>query len=108
MDERARQQAVYERLLDSRAGAGVDRGKLFGALSFVVHGHSVGCIMRGVVAFKLGGGSDELAEALTAPGAELFDPSGRHRPFKDWVALPLDEESRFELLLEQAVAAALA
>lgn len=108
MDQRAEQQAVYERLLASRAATGVDRGKLFGALSFVVHGHSVGCIMRGVVAFKLGADSDELAEALTAPGAELFDPSGRHRPFRGWVALPLAEESRFELLLEQAVAAALA
>jgi len=108
MDQLGEQQAVYERLLASRGGADVERGKLFGALSFRVHGHSVGCIMRGVVAFKLGAGSPELLDALGVPGAELFDPSGRHRPFKDWVALPLAEEPRFEELLEQAVAAALA
>lgn len=108
MDERAQQQAVYERLLASRAGADVGRGTLFGALSFRVNGHSVGCIMRGVVAFKLAGGRGELADALAIPGAELFDPSGRGRPFREWVALPIAEEPHFERLLEQAVAIALA
>ncbi|MGK9148981.1 hypothetical protein KXS11_15225 [Plantibacter flavus] len=104
MDE----QAVYERLLASRPGADTSRGRLFSALSFIVHGHSVGCIMRGTAAFKLGRETPELAAALAAPGAELFDPSGRGRPFKDWVVLPLSEEPRFEQLLEQAVAFALA
>lgn len=38
------------------------------------------------MAFKLE--EPEHAEALGLDGAKLFDPSGRGRPFKQWVQVP--------------------
>ena len=69
-------------------------------------GKSIGCLKGEVLAFKLGADTPELAEALTLPGAELFDPSAHDRPFKDWVAVPVSEAAHAQRLLTAAVARA--
>ena len=40
------------------------------------------------------------------PGAALFDPSGKHRPFKDWVAVPLAQSDRWSSLAVAALSVA--
>jgi hypothetical protein len=52
--------------------------------------------------FKLGAGSGEHGAALGLSGAHLWDPSGRDRPFKDWVEVPSDHADRWPSLAEQA------
>ena len=69
---------------------GVSTGTMFGAPAFLVVGKAVACIKRGYFAAKLGAGSPEHAAALRLAGSELFDPSGKGRPFRDWVAIPVD------------------
>jgi hypothetical protein len=58
-----------------------------------------------VLAFRLGAGTDAHAEALALPGAELFDPSGKGRPFKDWVSVPVAHAGRWPGLADDALAA---
>jgi len=95
---------LYDGLLEGAAGAGVVAGAMFGSRAFMVNGKSIGCLKGEVLAFKLGADTSALADALTIPGAELFDPSAHDRPFKDWVAIPLAEAAHAPRLLVEAVA----
>ena len=95
---------LFDELLEEAAGAGVVAGAMFGSQAFMLDGKSVGCLKGGVLAFKLGAGTPELADALTVPGAGLFDPSAHDRPFKDWVAIPLSEAAHAPRLLAAAIA----
>jgi hypothetical protein len=46
---------------------------------------------------------DDLAVALSLPGAARFDPSGRNRPMKAWVTVPLEAEGRWEAFSRKAL-----
>jgi hypothetical protein len=52
--------------------------------------------------FKLPG-EQEHASALGLDGAHLFDPSGRNRPFKEWVVVPAAHASEWPRLTEAAL-----
>ena len=54
------------------------------------------------MAFKL---PDEAVreQALALDGAALFDPGGRGRPFKEWVAVPPAHAERWRELADQAL-----
>ena len=43
------------------------------------------------------------AEALALEGAQLFDPSGEGRPFKQWVVVPVAHADRWESFAEHAL-----
>ena len=43
------------------------------------------------------------AKALALDGAHLFDPSGKGRPFKEWVVVPPAHEKLWTGLAEQAL-----
>lgn len=47
-------------------------------------------------AVRLGADTAEHVDATGVDGAGPFDPSGRDRPFKDWVVLPLAVADRWE------------
>jgi hypothetical protein len=53
------------------------------------------------VAFKLS--PDAHAEAFGLAGAELFDPSGKGRPMKEWVQVPVDHAQRWLGFARQAL-----
>ncbi len=43
------------------------------------------------------------AKALALDGSHLFDPSGKGRPFKEWVVVPNAHASRWPELAELAL-----
>lgn len=105
MTTSAAAQQLYSELIQQFESEGVVPGKLFGSLAFILDGSSIGCVKDGVAAFKLGSGSPALEHALGLPGATLFDPSSKGRPFRDWVAVPISDDAPLAELLEQAVTA---
>ena len=56
----------------------------------------------GAMVFKLTD-PDVHARALALAGAELFDPSGGGRPFKQWVVVPVAHADQWEELVEHAL-----
>jgi TfoX/Sxy family transcriptional regulator of competence genes len=68
----------------------IARGRMMGRPILTRDGTMFACLNGEVLGVKLGAGTPEHAAALAIPGAELFDPSTKGRPFKDWVSLPLD------------------
>jgi hypothetical protein len=80
---------AYERLVADLSGRGVTAGQMFGKPTLKVGTRSVACLYNDGMAFKLGAGTDQHAEALALAGANLFDPSGTGRAMKDWAWVPV-------------------
>jgi hypothetical protein len=89
-------ETVFADLLAELGGAGAVGGTMFGARALMLQKKAFACLQGDRIALKLGAGTPEHAEALAQPGAELWDPSGMHRPFKDWVAVLVDDNSELE------------
>lgn len=67
---------------------GAEQGQLFGKACFKINGKAFICFFQQCMVFKLTG--KEHTEALSLDGAQLFDPSGKDRPMKEWVQVPFD------------------
>jgi hypothetical protein len=65
---------------------GVASGQMFGKACLKVHGKAFVAQHKECVVFKLGG--PHHGKAMSAKGAALWDPSGKGRPMKEWVAVP--------------------
>lgn len=92
----------YERLAAALSSTeGVVAGQMFGKVCLKIHGKAFVAQQDGLVVFKLQGADHEAALAL--PGARLWDPSGRGRPMKEWVAIPADEPGAFDTLAAAAL-----
>ncbi|WP_400191451.1 hypothetical protein [Hymenobacter sp. B81] len=61
-------------------------GQLFGKPCFKVGGRTFVCFFQQAMVFKLG--DEAHREALALNQAQLFDPSGKGRPMKEWVQVP--------------------
>ncbi|MGW4646921.1 hypothetical protein [Kitasatospora sp. NPDC004289] len=79
---------LFDEIATDLAPRGAIAGAMFGKRALKAHGKAFVCLKDNLLAFRLGAGTAAHAEALALPEAELFDPSGKHRPFKDWVAVP--------------------
>ncbi|KAA2259545.1 hypothetical protein F0L68_21730 [Solihabitans fulvus] len=80
-------------LLDTLVGhlgcSGVSVSVMFGKPALKdAGGKAFACLFQGELACRLGQGTQAHTEALALSGAQLFDPSGRDRPMKDWVCVP--------------------
>jgi hypothetical protein len=93
-------EARFDEIVDDLAPRGVLPGALFGARSLTLEGTAFACLKSGQLAVKLGAGSAAHEAALDLDGASLFDPSGKGRPFKDWVAIPFTESQQWARLAE--------
>ncbi len=80
-------ETLFARLVESRrAVAGVEASQMFGKPCAKIGGKAFLAQHLDRVVFKLSG--DDHAAALALPGAALWDPSGKGRPMKEWVAIP--------------------
>ncbi|WP_035804655.1 hypothetical protein [Kitasatospora mediocidica] len=95
--------ALFDDLATDLAPLGATAGTMFGKRALKAHGKAFACLKDDRLAFRLGDGSPEHAAALTLDDAELFDPSGKERPFKDWVAVPAALATQWPLLAEAAL-----
>ena len=84
---------------------GVERAKMMGMASVKRDGKLVAGFVEAedAMAFKLTD-ADAHAQALALEGAHLFDPSGKGRPFKEWVVVPPAHAADWQRLAESAVA----
>jgi hypothetical protein len=67
------------------------------------HGKAFACLKDDLLAFRLGDGTPDHQAALALAGASLFDPSGKDRPFKDWVAVPVKHADEWPRLARIAL-----
>jgi urate oxidase len=65
---------------------GAEQSQMFGKPCFKINGKAFVCFFQQCMVFKLTG--DTYAEALSLEGTQLFDPSGKNRPMKEWVQIP--------------------
>jgi len=82
--------ADYEELVDTLlARHGGERGQMMGMPCVKRAGKLALGFVRdeGAVVFKLED-AERREAALALDGAHLFDPSGRGRPFREWVVVP--------------------
>lgn len=64
--------------------------QLFGKPCFKINGKAFVCFFQNEMVFKLTG--EFHNEAMAFDGSQLFDPSGKGRPMKEWVQVPFDYE----------------
>ncbi|MFK7969155.1 MAG: hypothetical protein AB8F95_02255 [Bacteroidia bacterium] len=76
------------------------KGQLFGKPCYKLNGKAFCCFFKNEMVFKLTG--EDHQEALSFDGAQLFDPSGKGRPMKEWVQLPYDYQEHWTRFAESA------
>jgi hypothetical protein len=92
----------YGKLVDALVdGNEVTAGQMFGKQCLKVGGKAFLALQGDVLAFKLG--SPEHGKALSLPGSALWDPSGKGRPMKEWVAVPVSSSRSFKSLAKGAL-----
>ncbi|OJW72776.1 MAG: hypothetical protein BGO68_00550 [Candidatus Amoebophilus sp. 36-38] len=67
---------------------GAESSQMFGKPCLKINGKAFACFFQQCMVFKLAGHTH--AEALSLEGAQLFDPSGKGRPMKEWVQIPFN------------------
>ncbi len=92
----------YEKLAESLAATdGVSAGQMFGKPCLKVNGKAFVAQHMDFVVFKLTG--PEHLKALSLHGSRLWDPSGKGRPMKEWIAVPGEECKVFKALAAAAL-----
>src|SRR2546425_3481191 len=95
--------ARYDEIGDDLAAKdpGVELSQMMGMPCIKAGGKMViGYESTGEMVFKLPDAKHK--KALLLDGAKLFDPSGKGRPFKEWVQVPAAHESEWPDLAETA------
>lgn len=62
------------------------QSQMFGKPCFKIAGKAFMCFFENEMVFKLTG--DAHSKAINLEGAQLFDPSRKGRPMKEWVQVP--------------------
>ena len=80
-------EAEYQKLVEAlSSGEKTVAGQMFGKPCLKVGGKAFCAQHKDAVVFKLG--APAHAKAMSFTGAGLWDPSGKGRPMKEWVAIP--------------------
>jgi hypothetical protein len=78
-----------------------EESQMFGKSCFKVNGKAFIVFFQNEMVFKLAG--DAHKEALSMGGSQLFDPSGKKRPMKEWVQVSYDNADKWEKLVKAAL-----
>jgi hypothetical protein len=94
----------YDELVDDLCARNddVEPSQMMGMPCVKRGGKMVAGFTRGAMVFKLPDAAAH-ARALALDGAHLFDPSGKDRPFKEWVVVPAAHAAEWESLAEHAL-----
>jgi hypothetical protein len=79
---------------------GAEQSQLFGKPCFKVNGKAFICFFENEMVFKLTGVQHK--EAVSLDGSQLFDPSKKKRPMKEWVQVPFDYKDKWEAFAKAA------
>jgi hypothetical protein len=92
----------FQDLVSSLADqAGVEPGQMFGKACLKIHGKAFLAQHMEAVVFKLTG--PQHAQAIGLAGAKLWDPSGKGRPMREWIALPVAQSGYFDSFASAAM-----
>ncbi|UIR54668.1 hypothetical protein LZQ00_10310 [Sphingobacterium sp. SRCM116780] len=69
------------------------QSQMFGKPCFKIGNKAFVCFFQNEMVFKLSG--DIHTEALRLDGSQLFDPSGKKRPMKEWVQVSYDHKEKW-------------
>lgn len=95
--------AEYEKLITLfRNNTDVTSGQMFGKPCLKIQGKAFVSQHKSTVVFKLAGSYHQ--KAIGFKGATLWDPSGKGRHMKEWVALPASEAKQFKTFAMAALA----
>lgn len=93
-----------EEILYIEIGQGLEnavQSQMFGKPCFKINGKAFTCFFQNEMVFKLTGEAHQ--EALGLDGSQMFDPSGRNRPMKEWVQVPADYSDKWAGFATEAV-----
>jgi len=76
------------------------QGHLFGKPCLKIGGKAFVCFFEKDMVFKLSG--ETHAEALNLEGSQLFDPSKKKRPMKEWVQVSYKHKSKWQAFAKEA------
>lgn len=82
--------------------ANAEKSKLFGKPCYKIGGKAFVCFYEECMVFKLS--NEAHSDALALDGAQLFDPSKKGRPMKEWVQVPFAYKNRWDELSKAAIA----
>lgn len=77
--------------------------QMFGKPCIKIDGKAACCFFQDEFVVKIGAEECNLL-MKKYEGSQLFDPSGKKRPMKDWLQLPFDYKKDWEKLAKQAIA----
>ena len=80
---------------------GSEQSQMFGKPCFKVNGKAFCCFFKDEMVFKLEGKPHE--SALGLKGSQLFDPSGKKSPMKEWVQVPFEHKAKWPELAKSAL-----
>lgn len=93
----------YDRIgeeLSDRYGVTISR--MFGKPCLKINNKAFCCFFNDEMVFKIGQG--EAANLNSKyPGSKNFDPSGKSRPMKAWLQVPVEFKNEWQKLSEQAL-----
>jgi len=75
--------------------------QLFGKPCFKINGKAFICFFHNEMVFKLTG--DSHTEALNLDDSQLFDPSGKQRPMKEWVQVSYAHKATWRKYAKKAM-----
>jgi len=76
------------------------QSQMFGKPCFKINGKAFVCFFRNEMVFKLSGEIHQ--EALSLDGSQLFDPSGKQRPMKEWVQVSSAHSNKWKEYAEES------
>ncbi|MBK6667435.1 MAG: hypothetical protein IPG48_15145 [Saprospiraceae bacterium] len=78
-----------------------EQSQMFGKPCFKINGKAFICFFQNEMVFKLT--DDTHSKALSLDGSQLFDPSGKNRPMKEWVQISADFSDKWKEFANEAM-----